>query len=401
MVFQKIPLYLPPPTIGEIGAAYVRLVLGLSPHVPGLLNAYLGPSESLDMVLAAPPDLLRLRHDAVSVATAVQKAELPHNRRNRLLRRVRAVLWLIRAALGERIMFTEQVRMLLDLKPEHIGDKVFQAAHNALSEALPGEGALASRWQSWQATYTVPAMTALPLLLEAVESLKQGLGVFEAKDLTQGDIQVVAVEGDGEPFYQQGQLSVPQEATLRVDRLYHLAARLGYGGTHTVYSAMAERYAAGEAECAVLLNLGPDQVLAQGLSHALLPELDLYHRPIPALLQRAGLPAIEPAALQAIHAAEDALQWSKANAALLLHGQKLRPRAVRRHLVANALMTRQQADTLLQEVADPVRAAHAFAPLIGGPLIKTWLAKPHHTLSTLLTDPPVPSSMVFEIRVAN
>jgi hypothetical protein len=65
-----------------------------------------------------------------------------------------------------------------------------------------------------------------------------------------------------------------------------------------------------------------------------LPQLDLYGAAIPALLAQSGLPGLEPAELQALHLAEDALQWARANAALLLHSEKLRPRASRRYLMA-------------------------------------------------------------------
>lgn len=379
MTFENIKLNVAPPSTNEIGAAYARLALGLSQKVPGLLNAYVGPEEWLEAILAEPPDLLMLRHHAEAVATAAQKSQLQRNRKERLLRNVRGLLCLIRVAMGEQIMFTEQVRMLLDLRARSFRFQGF------------------AEWATWQATYTMPVTTALPLLSAAVESLRERLAAhpfdLETRDLlTQGDMQVVAVEGDGVPFYQQGQLCVPEQGTLRVDRLYHLAARLGYGGTHTMHTAMRQRYAAGEAECAVLLNFGPDQVIVQGLYESLLPKLDLYATAIPALLQAAGLPA-NAEQLRRIHAAEELLECSKANAALLLHQEKMRSRDVRSYLARSGLMTRQQAGRLVREVADPLRAAHVFAPLIGGILIQQWLRNDDHSISALLTDPPVPSRM--------
>lgn len=407
---KNIPLIVPPPTTAEtacplgIGAAYVRLALGVAEHIPGLLKGYLGPDEWREAVLADLPSLELLRHHAVAVATAAQKSELPRHRRERILRNVRALLWLIRSAMGEQLIFSEQVRLLLDLKAESASEELFEAAHEALSEMLPRGSLfqrlrgkkLDKRWAEWQAAYTLPATEALPLLRDVLASLREALETKHS--LPTEPMQVVLIEGDGEPCYQEGELRLPEQATLRVDRLYHLAARLGYGGAHSLYGASRQRYAAGEGECAVLLNIGPDRVIAKGLHQALLSQLPLYTTAIPALLEAAALPPLAPEELQAIHTAEDALQWSQANAALLLYSENLRARAVRRHLMSNGLMTRQQADAILQELADPVRAAHIFAPLIGVPLIKAWLAQTNTSLPTLLADPPVPSTMLFEVR---
>jgi hypothetical protein len=438
---SDITLYVAPPSTAEIGLAYVRLVLGVAQRVPGLLHTYLGPTEWLNAVSAEAPSLAMLRHHAVAVATATQKSDLPRNRRDRILRNVRALLWLIRAQENERLIFSEQVRMLLDLKPEGVDEAFFQTAHDTLSAALPGSGppcpactwggagtlarvaarpglrqragkpgraggtergsGLAERWVDWQARYSLPATTVLPLLAEALNTLRAWPGA--AKPLTEGDIKLVETGGNGSLSYQQGELHVPREATLRVDRLYHLAARWGYGGAHSVHTAMARRYANGEGdvECAVILNLGPDQVIAQGLPLALLSDLDLYSTAIPAMLRAAGLPDIASQHLQAIHVVEDALQWGLANAALLLHGEGLRPRAMRHRMMANALLPLETTNRILEGLADPVHAVHVFAPLIGGPLVKAWLAQEDHSVSTLLFDPPVPSTLVFEVRFAD
>jgi len=408
---NNIKLYVAPPTTGEIGAAYVRLALGVAQAIPGLVQAYLGPPEWREAVVAEPASLEMLRTHGVAVATAIQQSDLPRNRKERLLRNVRALLWLIRALSGERVIFAEQVRLLLDLKPESVDEAFFQTAHDSLAEALPGSAPLAERWVEWQARQTIPGGAARPLLVEALETLRERLG---ARGLSTAEkLTIVEVEGDGSPFYQPGELHLPREAAIRIDRLYHLALQWGYGGVHSTYAALAQRYhagdyragdyragdyRAGEVENAVFLALGPDQVMARGLPVALLPSLDLYATAIPDLLRAAGLPAETGDRLQVIHAAEDMLQWGLANAALLLHAENLRPRAIRRHLMTNTLWPRDTADHLLEQLSDPVQAAHVFAPLIGGPLIKTWLGQGEHTVSSLLADPPVPSTMVFEVR---
>lgn len=410
MTTTNITLYAPPPTEADIGPAYVRLALGVAQYYPDLLFSYLGPADWLEAVQAEPPSLEMLRQHAVAVATATQKSNLPRNRKERVLRLTRALLWLIRAKEDEQIIFSEQVRMLLDVQPESAAEEVFQTAHETIAALLPGDGPLAERWAGWQANNTIPVTQALPWLTGVVNDLREKLKRFETVSLPPahsngrgsgvGPASLrLTITGDGEGFaYRPNEWRIASTASVRIDRLYHLATHWGHGGQHSLYSAMTRRHAAGEMECAALLNLGPDRVLTEGLPLALLPELDLYAEAIPTLLDKASLPAIESERLQALHLAEDALQWATANAALLLHGERLRPRAVRRYLMAHALITQEKADRLLEQLADPIQAAHIFAPLIGGPLLKTWLAQDGHSVSMLLIDPPVPSTLFFEVR---
>ena len=390
---QKLAPFL---AAADVAAAYVRLALGVGRHVPGLVNSYEGQPEWQQAVISDPPSLETLRNHAVTVATAVQQSSLSPNRQKRLLRRVRALLWLIRSLNNEHIIFSEQVRMLLDVQLESVDEAFFQAAHETLAAVLPGNGSLAERWAAWQATYTVPVSKAMALL----PPLLAELGLQWQKDAQQkiSPIAVKIAEGIEEIAYQPGKLTLPAAGSVRHDRLFHLAARWGHGGLHSLYQAVAQRHVAGEREEAVWLNLGPDQVLAQGLSRAWLPSLNLYGSAIPELLEAAGVTAVPAAELQAIHMAEDALQWALANAAILLHGEQLRPRAVRRYLMANALCDQETAVAHLERLSHPTHAAHVFAPLIGGPLIQAWLAQDDHSLNDLLTDPPVPSTMVFAVR---
>ena len=386
----------PFPAATDLDAAYVRLALGVGQHVPGLVNSYWGPPGWRQAVIDDPPSLATLRNHAVTVATAVQQSSLPPNRQKRLLRRVRALLWLIRSLNNEHIIFSEQVRMLLDVQPESVDAAFFQAAHEMLTAVLPGDGSLTERWTAWQAANTIPVSKARTLL----PSLLTELGALWQKDaqLRISPIAISAAEGTEAIAYQPGELTLPATRSIRLDRLFHLASRWGHGGVHSLLLAAKKRYGAGDGEEAVWLNLGPDQLLAQGLSLAWLPSLNLYESAIPELLELAGETAVPAAELQAIHLAEDALQWTLANAAILLHGEQLRPRAVRRYLMANALCDQETAVAHLEHLNNPIKAAHAFAPLIGGPLIQAWLAMDDHCLNDMLTDPPVPSTLVFAVR---
>jgi len=366
----------------DIGRDFVWLALGVAQHVPDLLQSYWGPQEWLETIIADPPSLENLRDQGVMVATAVQKNSLPKNRRERLLRQTRTLLWLIRSQLGEQMMFSEQVRMLLDVQPESVNSSVFETAQEGLTTILPHGDSLNQRWVDWQTTYTTTAQDILPLLLQTLYALDQNCKVILTQAKAIG--------------YQPGELYLPADWPIRVDRLGHLVVQ--WGVMCEVVKAVAQRYRAGETECAVWLNYGSQQVLAQGLPSAILSDLNMYEELIPILLCDAGLPAIHAEQLQAIHKAEDALGWVEANVVLMLHGEGLRPRALRRYMMAHKLVDMKTAINQLSQLIDPIFASHIFAPLIGGPLIKAWLHQSHQSIDDLLADPPVPSSMLFEMR---
>ena len=365
----------------DIGRDFVWLALGVAQHVPELLHGYWGPPEWVEAAKANPPSLENLRDQAVAVATAVQKSNLPKNRKERLLRETRALLWLVRAQLGETIMFSEQVRLLLDIQPEGVGSEVFEAAHEGLMTVLPEGESLSQRWADWQVAYTT---TITNLDLRGFENLG-GLAACE----------FILTETETIDF-RPGKVLIPENYAVRVDRLGHLMMQ--WGVMCRVVTAVHQRYLSGETECAIWPNYGWQQVLAQGLPLAVLSDLNLYDELIPKLLQQVGLPAISAEQLQSIHIAEDALQWVEANTALMLHGEGLRPRALRRYVMANMLVDKETADSLLNQLADPIHAAHLFAPLIGRPLIKTWLEQSQPPMADLLADPPVPSTMLFAVR---
>ncbi len=380
----------------ELDAAFGRLALGVGQYVPGLVNCYWGPPEWQQAVTDDPPSLDTLRHHAVSVATAVQQSTPSVNRQKRLLRRVRALLWLIRSLNNEQIIFSEQVRMLLDVQPESVDEAFFQTAHETLTAVLPGSGSLGERWAAWQAAHTIPVSKALTLLPSLLAELRLRWQTDAQQKITPITIKTTAE--NAAIVYQPDELTLPADGVVRIDRLVHLATCWGPGGIHSLHTAAKQRFNDGAGEEVVWLNMGPDQILAQGLSLAWAPSLDLYENTIPELLALAGLAVLPAAELQAIHMAEDALQWALANAAVLLHSQGLRPRAVRRYLMANALCDQDTAVAHLERLSNPAYAAHVFASLIGGPLIKAWLAQNDHSLNDLLTDPPVPSTMVFAVR---
>lgn len=373
----------------DIGQDFVQLALGVARHIPDCLHDYWGPMDWPESASADPPSLHTLRSQAVNFATAIQQSSLPKNRQQRLQFQTRALLWMIRAKLGEQIIFSEQVRLLLDVQPESVDISAFSQAQEGLAAILPEGDTLNQRWLDWQAAYTLPLKVVLPQLRQAfiyLSNFWHKAVEFELKLTAQGQ----------NITYQPYTVFLPANMEIRVDRLVHLAAE--WAAMCGMVTAAASRYEAGETESAVWLNYGPQQLLAQGLPPSFQLTTEPYDETIPSIMQALKLPAISARELQSIHIAEDTLRWVDANIALMLHAEGMRPRVLRRYLMGHKLVDQETAVNLLDRLSDPIQAAHVFAPLIGGPLVRAWLDKSQTTIDELLNDPPVPSTMLFEIR---
>ncbi len=373
----------------DIGREFVQLALGVASHIPDCLNAYWGPSDWLESVSVNSPSLTSLRAQAVDVATAIQQSILPKNRQQRLQFQTRALLWLIRARLGEKIIFSEQVRFLLDAQPESVNSTIFIQSQEALDVVLSQSGTLLDRWLAWQAAHTRPLADVFPQIQQAVTYLSQ----FWPK-AAEFDLQLI--DSGNKVHCQPYSIYLPANMLVRVDRLVHLAAK--WTAMCGMITAVANRYQNGQTESAVWLNYGPQQLLVQGLPPSLLSAADPYEAIIPIILRALHIPAIPAQDLRNIHLAEDALRWVDANAALMRHGEGIRPRVLRRYLMEHKLVDRPTAEQRIEQLADPFQAANIFASLIGEPLIKAWLEKSKLTVDDLLKDPPVPSTMLFEVR---
>jgi hypothetical protein len=357
--------------------------------MPDCIDTYWGPEEWRESILTNPPSLNTLRSQAVEVATEIQQSSFPKNRKQRLQFQTRALLWLIRAHLGEKIMFSEQVRLLLDVQPESVDNSLFIQAHEMLADVLPQDTSLIESWTNWQAAYTRPIEAVLPQLRQVFSYLSNYWPQAAETELELiPKIQSVRCQ----PY----SIYIPANMPVRVDRLLHLAA--SWAAMCAVITANAGRCEDGETESAVWLNYGPQQLLAQGLSHSFLLAARPYEAITPSILQASEVPTIPASDLHNIHMAEDALRWVDANAALMLHGEGIRPRVLRRYIAQHKLVGQEAGEALLDHLANPFKAAHIFAPLIGGPLIKAWLDKNNMTFDSLLKDPPVPSTMLFEVR---
>ncbi len=147
--------------LDALSRAYVELAFGIERHIEGTVDAYLGPPEIRDAVVAGamptPADLLARANDLLDTVTT---ADLAPARADYLTAQVQALVTTCRRLTGEEIPYREEVRLCFDIEPEKVADSVYEEAIAALDDALPGEGDVAARMIAWRKQFEIPAETA-------------------------------------------------------------------------------------------------------------------------------------------------------------------------------------------------------------------------------------------------
>jgi hypothetical protein len=121
---------------------YIRLGLRLGRHVDGLVDSYYGSPELKQEVDAEP-----LREPAALVADA---ATLLDSTDGWLRDQVVGLETVARKLAGEEIPYADEVERCYGVRPQRVPETEFEVAHRELDRILPGDGALAARYQAWR-----------------------------------------------------------------------------------------------------------------------------------------------------------------------------------------------------------------------------------------------------------
>src|SRR5947208_736122 len=144
---------------------YLRLGLEVGRHVDGIVDAYFGPPELSAAVEAEPPvDPPRLVAKAESLLGELEDGW----QRDQVsgLRTYAGVL------AGESLSYSDEVEGCYGVRPAYTGEGVFAAAHEQLDELLPGDAALAERYQRWQKSTRVPVEQVEESLAAVIEEAR-------------------------------------------------------------------------------------------------------------------------------------------------------------------------------------------------------------------------------------
>jgi hypothetical protein len=260
--------------VSDVAEGYVELGLRLGRHVDALVDAYYGPSELAERVAAedtrAPTELV---HDAVALVYALDGPALEGTRRNWLRAQLVGLETVARRLAGGAIPFAEEVERCYGVRPERVPEERFEAAHQALDEALPGSGPVAQRYQGWREGNPVPT-ESLPDVVESLRDDLKGrtLELFGLPDGESVSFEYVSDEPWSAYNYYLGglrsRISVNTDVPMTPTFLVEVVSHETYPGHHTEHASKEQLLVReqGRLEESISMIGTPQSLIAEGIA---------------------------------------------------------------------------------------------------------------------------------------
>jgi hypothetical protein len=315
------------------GRNYLRLALEIEKHVPGYVDAYIGPAELKAEVEAAEPKTPAALLDDLAWLHAHLPADNP-NRRTYLQAFLRSMECTLRRLAGEESNYLDEANRLYDIELHLTDESRFTAAHNELDTYLSGTGSIAERMEAFRQRYQVDNDVALPLIeLARAETRHRTLAFTE---LVEGETLELSLVSD-QPWsaynwYKGNYHSLIEFNTDIPINAYGLLgtfAHEGYPGHHTeqILKDKLLYQEKGYLEEAVRLLSSPGAVIAEAIATTALEIIFPNHSDEAwndeVMFPAAGLTAEPIEQRIRIMQADHQLRYVYDNAAILFHTGRL------------------------------------------------------------------------------
>jgi hypothetical protein len=246
-------------------------------HDEGYVDAYYGPAEWRDEVVAAAPSIEELETQARTLAAAVDSIDIAGEddvvglRHDYLTKQLHSVLARIEMLKGRTFTFDEESRALYDAEAPHQSEVDFRVVLDSLEILLPGGAPLVDKVANYKEEFIIPA--------ERLDTVFRA-AIAEARRRTRAQVELPANESfvleyvtdkpwSGYNWYQGNARSLIQINTdlpTYIERAIDLAAHEGYPGHH-VYNVLLEGHLVRERgwmEFSVYPLFSPQSLIAEG-----------------------------------------------------------------------------------------------------------------------------------------
>ncbi len=372
------------PELDPLSRAYVLLAFGIERHVPGYVDAYVGPDTLRDEALTGePPEPARLLDAARALAVGVAETAGSETRVGYLTAQVAAMIVTCRRLAGERLAYRDEVRSCFDVEPERTPDETFQEAIAELDALLPGEGPVAERMIAWRRRFEVTPEAAQRLIDVIVPEIRRRTAAIV--ELPAGEAVEFRFVTDqpwsGYNWYlgdAHSRVELNTDLPIHAHRLTDLLCHEAYPGHHTEHAVKERRLyrELGYGEHAIQLINTPECVIAEGIATlaegVAFPGDERFLFQAERVYPLVGLDG-DPEREAAIARAQRALRAVPGNAALLLHDDGRDETEVVTYLQRFGLLSAAEARQRLRFIADPLWRAYIFTYHAGYDVLGAWL----------------------------
>jgi hypothetical protein len=373
---------------------YLELCLRLRRHDDGLVDAYFGPPEVEERIVAEP---LRPPADLVGDARQlIDEADTPYLRRQLV-----GLETLGRKLAGEEIPYAEEVERCYAIRPQLVPEERFEEAHRALEKVLPPDGTLAERFQRWREGDVVPG-DKIQAVLETLnarlrERTRELLGLPEGEST---EIELVTGEHWSAYNYYLGGLrskvAVNTDVALNASNVANLVAHELYPGHHTEHAWKEQLLyvEGGRLEEAIIMYGTPQAVIGEGIAElALEMVVDDHDVFVAEVLGEWGI-GYDADSGRRIRQAKDPLARVVDNAALLLHEDGISTEEAKAYIQRWALVSEKRAQQNIDFVMDPIGRSYVVTYVNGYELCRDWVDGDGAKFKRLLTEQLSPADLV-------
>lgn len=260
---------------------YVLLGLRLGKHIDGLVDGYFGPPELQTSVededLAAPEALVE---ESLALLAEMDGAIDDAQRRRWLSAQLEGLACVAELIAGAELPWPEAVRRCYGVEVRVTPEERFEAAHRRLDEALPGNGDLAARLQSWEQTQYVRPEQVLPAFEALAAEFRER--TRRLVDLPAGErIEAETVQGKPWSAYNwylgnaKSRIEINTDLPVRSYVIPVLAAHEGYPGHHTEQACKETLLVRelGRLEASILLIHTPECLVSEGVAQVAIEQV--------------------------------------------------------------------------------------------------------------------------------